>query len=75
MLEERELISIRGKEDTEKKVDAQIDYTAWSQKKESVRIESKMKTPIQQQVNELIGEKRQSSSNAKFSPLRRKINY
>ena len=45
MLEQRDLVSIRGREDTEKKVEAQIDYTAWSHKNESV-VASKMKTPL-----------------------------
>ena len=50
MLEQRDLVSIRGREDTEKKVEAQIDYTAWSLKNESVGLGggSKMKTPLQQ---------------------------
>jgi hypothetical protein len=49
MLEQRNLVSIRGREDTEKKVEAQIDYTAWSHKNESVGLGgSKMKTPLQQ---------------------------
>ena len=76
LLEQRDLINIRGREDTEKKIDAQIDYTAWTHQKDSVGFgASKMKTPLQQQINELTGEDRQSSSNSKFSPLRRKIKY
>ena len=50
MLEQRDLVSIRGREDTEKKVEAQIEYTAWSHKNESVGLGggSKMTTPLQQ---------------------------
>ena len=73
-------MQVRVRDDTEKKVDAQIDFTAWSSKhnNESVgfgAVGSRLKTPIQQQINELTGEDRQSSTNSKFSPLRRKIKY